>query len=140
MTKLPYPKPVNPTSTKKMKANRRVDTKPEVHIRSLLHQRGLRFRKDYPIKLLNGRTVHADIAFTKRKIAIFVDGCFWHLCPLHGTLPKSNRHYWIPKLKENQKRDILTTRALQDIHWHVLRFWEHDTPTHIASEIYDHIK
>ena len=122
-----------------MRANRRVDTKPEIEIRSILHRRGLRFRKDYPIRLSNGRIVHADIAFTRNKIAIFIDGCFWHSCPIHGTTPKSNRHYWIHKLRENRKRDILTTQELHAINWTVLRFWEHDTSTNVSNNIYDHI-
>ena len=81
MTDLPYPKPTSPASTKKMRSNRRSDTKPEVSLRSLLHRSGLRFRKDYPIRLAGGKAVHADIAFTRSKMVVFVDGCFWHSCP-----------------------------------------------------------
>ena len=111
-----------------MRANRRTDTKPEVEIRSLLHKSGLRFRKDYPIRLSNGKTIRADIAFTKKKIAVFVDGCFWHSCPQHGTIPKSNRDYWIPKLRENIERDKRTNAELRSDGWYVIRIWEHTAP------------
>lgn len=122
---LPYPKPTSATATKKMRSNRRVDTKPEVALRSLLHRKGLRFRKDYPIRLPNGKTVHPDIVFTRKKLAIFVDGCFWHSCPEHGTTPKTNQNYWIPKLKENVERDRNTDEGLRASGWKVIRIWEH---------------
>lgn len=108
-----------------MRSNRRSDTKPEVSLRSLLHRSGLRFRKDFAIRLSTGRVVHSDIAFTRRRVAVFVDGCFWHCCPDHGTLPKSNQDYWIPKLRENVDRDRATDRELRAVGWRVLRFWEH---------------
>ena len=128
MTILPYPKPINSVSTKKMRSNRRTDTKPEIALRSALHRSGLRFRKDYPIRLPDGRTVHPDIAFTKKKIAIFVDGCFWHSCPEHGSTPKSNQDYWIPKLSENVERDKCTDTGLRANGWQVVRVWEHSGP------------
>ena len=125
MSNLPYPEPTSTTATKKMRSNRRVDTKPEVSLRSLLHRSGLRFRKDYSIRLSNGRTAHADIVFTRKKVAIFVDGCFWHSCPQHGTLPKSNVDYWIPKLRQNAQRDRNIDAGLQALGWDVIRIWEH---------------
>ncbi|WP_278256735.1 hypothetical protein [Nocardioides convexus] len=79
-----------------MLGNRRVDTKPEVAIRSALHRAGLRFRKDYRLDL-GGARLRPDIAFTRAKVAVFVDGCFWHACPVHGTQPRSNADYWTPK-------------------------------------------
>ena len=91
----------------------------------MLHRRGLRFRKDYSIRLPNGRTVHPDIAFTKKKVAAFVDGCFWHSCPEHGTTPKTNQDYWIPKLRQNVERDRNTDEGLQANGWKVIRIWEH---------------
>ena len=90
-----------------------------------MHRRGLRFRKDYAVRLPSGKTVHLDVAFTKKKIAVFVDGCFWHCCPVHGTLPKSNREYWIPKLRQNVERDRATDEGLKAAGWRVMRFWEH---------------
>ena len=111
-----------------MRANRRSDTKPEILLRSSLHRGGLRFRKDYPIRTSYGRAVRADIAFTRPKVAVFVDGCFWHSCPEHGTIPQSNREYWVPKLKQNVDRDMATGLRLQAAGWRVLRFWEHVDP------------
>ena len=127
-TTLPYPIPTSPVATKKMRSNRRSDTKPEVSLRSLLHRSGLRFRKDYHIRLPGGKAVHADIAFTRLRMAVFVDGCFWHCCPDHGTIPKSNQEYWVPKLKQNVDRDRTIDRELLAAGWRVLRFWEHVDP------------
>lgn len=135
MSILPYPTPTSHTATKKMRSNRRVDTKPEVSLRSLLHRSGLRFRKDYAIRLSTGKAVHPDIVFTKRKLAVFVDGCFWHSCPEHGTVPKSNQEYWIPKLKENVDRDEANERQLRADGWRVLRFWEHVNPKAAMMQI-----
>ena len=137
MTKLPYPTPSSPAATKKMRSNRRSDTKPEFLIRSLLHRSGVRFRKDYAIRLPTGKVVHADIAFTRRRLAVFVDGCFWHQCPDHGTLPKSNRAYWIPKLRQNVDRDRAIDRELKGGGWLVLRFWEHVDPREVKAKILD---
>ena len=125
MAILPRPEPTSAIATKKMRSNRRVNTKPEVALRSALHRSGLRFRKDYLVRLFDGRTVHPDIVFTKRKIVVFLDGCFWHSCPQHGTTPKSNQDYWIPKLKQNMERDQLINEKLRISGWHVLRIWEH---------------
>ena len=102
-----------------------MDTKPEVALRSYLHKRGLRFRKDYPIRVAKGRIVHPDIVFTNKRVAVFVDGCFWHCCPQHGTIPKSNRGYWAPKLQQNIKRDRANDSALKLTGWKVFRVWEH---------------
>ncbi len=118
-----------------MRANRRSDTKPEVALRSLLHRSGLRFRKDHAIRRSDGRPVHCDIVFTRRKLAVFVDGCFWHCCPEHGTVPKSNQDYWIPKLRRNVGRDKATGLGLQEAGWQVLRFWEHVHPEEAKAEI-----
>lgn len=87
-----YPRPTSVLITGIMKANKRANTKPEILIRSSLHKLGYRFRKDFLIKV-NNRAIRPDIVFTKYKIAIFVDGCFWHLCPQHGHIPKSNIRY-----------------------------------------------
>ena len=118
-----------------MRSNRRTDTKPEVALRSLLHRGGLRFRKDYAIRLPPGRVVHADVAFPRRKLAVFVDGCFWHSCPEHGTVPKSNRAYRVPKLQENVARDRATDAALRSQGWRVLRVWEHLGATGAAKQV-----
>lgn len=67
-----------------------------------------------------------DFAFPRQRIAVFVDGCFWHRCPKHGRLPRSNRSFWIPKLEQNKARDRRTTRALRAQQWRVVRIWEHE--------------
>lgn len=118
-----------------MTAIRRKDTKPELALRSALHKMGYRFRKDHPIRAGNGRLIRPDIAFTKRRVAIFVDGCFWHCCPTHGRQPASNASYWSPKLEGNVKRDREQTEALQSAGWTVIRLWEHDDPSEAANKV-----
>jgi DNA mismatch endonuclease (patch repair protein) len=109
-----------------MKGNRRVDTKPEALLRSRLHAAGLRFRKDYPIRSTDG-SVRPDIVFTRARLAVFVDGCFWHLCPEHGRIPGGkNTEYWDQKLRGNAARDQINTKTLSDSGWIVLRIWEHE--------------
>lgn len=108
-----------------MAAIRRKDTTPEVVLRSALHRTGYRFRKDYPIRIEN-QLIRPDIAFTKRRLAVFIDGCFWHSCPEHGRRPSANRQYWSPKLQRNAERDRQQTEALRTAGWTVVRFWEHE--------------
>lgn len=115
-----------PGRRRNMQAIRRTDTKPEVQLRSALHRAGLRFRKDMRLDLPGGR-VRPDIVFTRAKIAIFVDGCFWHSCPEHGHQPSQNVGYWAPKLERTIERDQSNTAALEAAGWSVLRFWEHDS-------------
>lgn len=123
------PAPSTPRSAsagvrRSMQGNRRKDTKPEVALRSALHRRGLRFRKDYRMDLAGAR-VRPDVVFTRRRVAVFVDGCFWHGCPIHFVPPKSNGWYWEPKLRRNRERDELAVRALAAAGWQVVRIWEH---------------
>ncbi len=108
-----------------MRANRRTDTKPELALRRALHRLGYRYRKDYRLDLDGGRRVRPDIAFTARKVAIFVDGCFWHACPEHGSKPRANEWYWGPKLVRNVERDRANDTALVLAGWSVVRLWEH---------------
>ncbi|WP_243858807.1 very short patch repair endonuclease [Mycobacterium sp. DL440] len=117
-----------------MAAIRRVDTKPEIALRSELHRLGYRFRKDFPVRI-DGRLIRPDIVFTKRKVAVFVDGCFWHCCPEHGQRPKVNGEYWSPKLERNVKRDREQTGALESAGWMVLRFWAHDPADAVADAV-----
>lgn len=121
-----YPNPSSAAVTAAMKGNRRADTKPELALRSALHARGLRFRKDFLLRTSAGSRVKADIVFTRRRLAVFVDGCFWHGCPTHGHTPKANTHYWAPKLERNRDRDARVTAALEADGWKVLRIWEHE--------------
>jgi DNA mismatch endonuclease, patch repair protein len=91
-------------SRRSMQSNRRVDTTPERLVRSALHRRGLRFRKDFALKF-EGTRVRPDIVFTRARVACFIDGCYWHRCPMHGSEPKSNADYWGPKRDGNVRRD-----------------------------------
>ena len=122
---VPYPEPRDEAATKIGKANRRADTKPEVRLRAALHRHGHRFRKDHLLRVGIVR-VRPDIVFTRWKVAVFVDGCFWHGCPDHQHVPKSNREYWVPKLAANVERDRRVDAALADAGWIVVRIWEHD--------------
>lgn len=121
---VPYPEPTSDAASKIGAANRRTDTKAEVRLRSALHRRGLRFRKDLLIRVPPVR-VHVDVAFTRAKLAVFIDGCFWHGCPEHRHLPKRNLEYWLPKLEANERRDRRVDAALATSGWAVSRIWEH---------------
>ena len=139
MASLPYPQPISAASRNRMRANRRVDSKPEVQLRSILHRLGLRFRKDFPIRLNGRRVVYPDVVFTKRKVAVFLDGCFWHSCPAHGTVPKSNQDYWIPKLRQNADRDVDVSQRLRTAGWSVVRIWEHEPLEEAAAMVLRYI-
>jgi len=121
-----YPHPLTEGRSANMRANRRTDTKPEVALRRALHRQGYRFRKDYRLDLSGGARVRPDIAFTARRVAVFVDGCFWHACPEHGTNPANNVWYWEPKLRRNVERDRAADAALAADGWDVVRIWEHE--------------
>jgi DNA mismatch endonuclease (patch repair protein) len=110
-----------------MRANRRTDTKPELALRRALHKLGYRYRKDYRLDLESGRRVRPDIAFTARRVAVFMDGCFWHACPQHGRNPAVNDWYWTPKLRRNVERDRAADETLTAAGWQVVRIWEHES-------------
>jgi len=116
-----------------MLGNRRRDTLPELAVRKLLHAQGLRYRVD--LAPLKGYRRRADVVFTRAKIAVFIDGCFWHGCPLHYRVPGTNVGYWEPKIARNVERDAETTLALTAAGWRVLRYWEHDKPVDIVADI-----
>jgi len=120
-----YPSPSSPGRSRNMSAIRRTNTKPELALRSALHRQGYRFRKDYRLDL-EGTRVRPDIAFTARRVAVFVDGCFWHVCPEHGRDPAVNEWYWAPKLRRNIERDRAADAALAAAGWQVVRVWEHE--------------
>jgi DNA mismatch endonuclease, patch repair protein len=107
-----------------MEGQRRRDTKPELALRSLLWARGLRYRVDH--KVLSGMRRRADLAFLGPRVAVFVDGCFWHRCPEHGSMPRANREWWAAKLDRNVERDRDTDARLAAAGWLVVRIWEHD--------------
>ncbi len=101
------------------------DTKPELRLRKALWEAGLRgYRKHYTPNVYFQRAV--DIAFVGKKVAVFMDGCFWHLCPEHGSIPKSNEKYWRRKLEDTVGRDAMTTNSMELYGWTVIRIWEHE--------------
>lgn len=110
----------------------RRDTAPERLLRSELWRRGLRYRVDHAVV---GRRRRVDIAFPGSKVAVFVDGCFWHGCPEHGTLPKTNSEWWAEKLAANIARDRSTDSQLEEAGWTVVRVWEHDAIEAAADRI-----
>lgn len=115
------PSPRDARISRQMQRMPRKDTQPEVALRRALYGRGMRFRKTYPA--LPGRP---DIVFTRARLAVFVDGCFWHRCPVHGTAPKNNASWWSAKLEGNVARDRRQERQLVDSGWTVVRVWEHE--------------
>jgi DNA mismatch endonuclease, patch repair protein len=121
-----------------MSRQRRRDTAPEIALRRQLHARGLRYRVAWPIPGLSRRTV--DIAFTRARLAVFVDGCFWHSCPEHATYPSANGAWWAAKLAANQQRDRTTTEHLEASGWTVVRIWEHEDPYQVASRLEDLVR
>ncbi|MHA6850828.1 very short patch repair endonuclease [Ralstonia pseudosolanacearum] len=112
---------------------RQKGTGAEIALRRELYGRGLRYRVDFEV-LKKPRRV-ADIAFPGLRIAIFVDGCFWHGCPEHATWPKQNAEFWLQKIEANRHRDADTNERLRRIGWTVLRFWEHEPAPSAADAI-----
>lgn len=116
-----------------MQGNRGRDTAPELALRRILHSQGLRYRVHRaPVAGLRRR---ADIVFVGVKVAVFLDGCFWHLCPDHGHIPLTNHDYWEPKLLRNVQRDRDTDTRLAKEGWASIRIWEHQDPETASLEI-----
>lgn len=123
----------SPARRRIMQANRSRDTAPELALRRLIHAEGMRYRVSArPLKDLR-RT--ADVVFGPAKVAVFVDGCFWHSCPQHGTRPATNPDYWLPKLARNVERDRETDRLLAAAGWLSIRVWEHDDVVKVARRV-----
>lgn len=123
----------SPAARAVMRANRRRDTSPEMAVRRLVHAAGLRYRVDArPLPELNRR---ADLVFTRAKVAVFIDGCYWHGCPEHGTTAKTNPEYWSPKIARNKERDAETDDLLIRAGWRVVRAWEHEAPAEVAKQV-----
>src|SRR5690606_30188508 len=129
-----YPHPASSAVSAAMRGNVRRDTRPECTIRSLLHHSGLRFRKDFRIQV-GSHSCRPDIVFTRFRLAVFVDGCFWHACPLHWHMPSRNVEYWSAKFARNRERDIRNNEVLRRAGWTVLRVWEHVPPAEAALKI-----
>ncbi|MFI5258787.1 MAG: very short patch repair endonuclease [Candidatus Limnocylindrales bacterium] len=117
-----------------MQGNRRRDTLPELRLRSELHRGGARFRVDYPVRG-RGRTIRVDIAFPRSRIAVFVDGCFWHGCGQHPKPSKSHADYWGPKIAGNRRRDAAQDADLTAAGWRVIRSWEHERAAVVALRV-----
>lgn len=116
--------PVAPSTSRRMSRTRSRDNLSELRLRSWLFREGIRFRVHY--KAIPGARFTVDIALTRRRIAIFLDGCFWHGCPIHGSTPKNNGAWWARKFAENQARDLRVNNQLAALGWTVIRIWEHE--------------
>ncbi|WP_082567027.1 very short patch repair endonuclease [Janibacter sp. Soil728] len=125
--------PPSPAISAKFAALRRSDTVPEIRLRRELHGLGLRYRVQYRVPGLPRRRV--DIAFTRARLVVLVDGCFWHGCPEHGPIPKTNTQWWLEKFERNRLRDRDTDQRLALLGWTVVRVWEHEPSEAAASEI-----
>lgn len=121
-----------------MLGNRNRDTSPELALRSLVHAAGLRYR--VAAKPLPGMRRTADLVFRPTRVAVFIDGCFWHGCPEHFVLPKTNPEYWREKIGRNMERDRETDERLQEAGWLVLRFWEHQPADQCARKVCEAVK
>jgi len=138
--RLAYPKPSSAAVTTIMKANRSRNTSPELKIRSILHRSGLRYRVHFPVRIDDRRPINVDIAFPRLRIAVFVDGCFWHGCREHRTVPIANNLYWSAKLAGNVARDQETVDRLSRHGWAVMRVWEHENAAEAAARIYKFVR
>lgn len=130
----PPPTAISPAVAAVMRGNKKADTRPELRARSALHAAGFRFRKSLVITTRNRRVV-VDVAFPARRLAVLIDGCFWHSCPVHGTRPTSHVGYWSWKLARNAERDRLVEEELRDVGWSVLRIWEHEPTDQVVSMV-----
>ncbi|MBX7452218.1 very short patch repair endonuclease [Mycolicibacterium sp. 3033] len=118
-----------------MRSNRGRDTKPEVALRSAVHALGLRYRVSIrPVKEIR-RT--ADLVFSRAKVAVFLDGCFWHGCPYHHTVAVTNAGFWAAKVEATRQRDRDTDRRLAEAGWLTIRVWEHEDPRVAARRVGD---
>jgi DNA (cytosine-5)-methyltransferase 1 len=127
----PPPSPIDPVTGRRMRAQKRIDTRPEILLRHELHLRGMRFR--IGTKPVQGLRREVDICFPSARVAVFVDGCFWHGCPSHARPTKAHTLWWADKIKANKKRDAKTTKILTGLGWTVIRVWEHQTPKDAAD-------
>lgn len=127
------PEPLNDKVRRRMETQRTRDTDPELALRRELHRRGLRYR--IHCAPLPDKRFKADIIFPRSRVAIFVDGCFWHSCPDHGVLPKHNRKWWAAKLRTNRDRDARIDAELRAEGWLPVRAWEHHDAVATAENI-----
>jgi DNA mismatch endonuclease (patch repair protein) len=116
-----------------MQSTRQQGTAAELAVRSILHARGLRYRVNRAV--LPGVRREADLVFQGARVAVFVDGCFWHGCPDHASWPKANAEWWRDKILANKRRDADTDRRFAEAGWQVIRVWEHESPMEAADRI-----
>jgi DNA mismatch endonuclease (patch repair protein) len=121
-----------------MQSNRSRDTKPELALRSAVHARGLRYR--VAAKPLPELRRTADLVFPRAKVAVFLDGCFWHGCPEHHTVAAANARFWADKVEGNRTRDRDTDSRLADAGWVSVRVWEHEDPVEAAQRVEEVIR
>lgn len=128
------PLPSSLAAKHRMEAGKPKDTRPEMELRAALITLGSKgFEVNH--KALTDLRRNADIAFLSERIAIFIDGCFWHGCPKHGTWPKANAEFWRAKIERNKERDIDTNKKLRAAGWKVVRVWEHENMVKVAKRI-----
>ncbi|MDH6626669.1 DNA mismatch endonuclease (patch repair protein) [Streptomyces sp. LBL] len=130
--------PSSPDVSARMSRQTNRDTGAERAVRRLLHASGYRYRIHYPVPGLPRRKI--DIAFTQVRLAVLIDGCFWHGCPEHATSPKANAEWWRQKLDRNIERDRETTAQLVSEGWTVMRFWEHESPEAVMRQVAAHVE
>lgn len=128
----------SPQALARMRRQARRDTAAELAVRRILHRRGLRYRVDRQV--LAGLRRRADLLFPAPRVAVFVDGCFWHSCPLHATRPAANAEWWEQKLRRTVERDRETDRLLAAAGWEVIRVWEHEDPPAAAARIEERVR
>lgn len=116
-----------------MQGNRARDTAPERALRGELHRRGFRFRKHAPV--VSGLRYRPDIVFSRARVVVECRGCFWHMCPVDGTVPRTNADYWLWKLERNVERDHRNEAALARAGWDLVVVWEHENPMEAADRI-----
>ena len=127
-----HPEAVDERTSRRMRNVRRSGSDAELRLRRELHRSGLRYQVDF-----RGLPGSPDVAFTRAKIAVFVDGCFWHRCPVHGSQPKTNEIWWRRKLDANVERDRRKDAELEGLGWLPVHVWEHEDPAEAASLIYE---
>lgn len=123
----------SPGVRRSMQANKGRDTGPELALRSAVHALGLRYRVD--ARPLKGVRRTADLVFTRARVAVFLDGCFWHGCPEHHTVAKTNAGFWAQKVETNRRRDRDTDATLAAAGWRSVRVWEHEDPAEAAERV-----
>ncbi|WP_203972754.1 very short patch repair endonuclease [Planotetraspora silvatica] len=128
----------SPATRAVMRGNRSRDTRPERILRSAVYALGLRYRVAFPP--MSGLRRTADMVFTRAKVAVFVDGCYWHGCPEHYRPARKNSDFWKKKIESNQERDRQTQALLQEEGWSVIRVWEHEDVDVAAARIAETVR